>query len=199
MISWYEALTQNRKDELHPLQFEFYPSDEAILEKPCKGIAQDAAQILKKLGCTLSTHFIPWSLSRSAKEKNPSLNWNCALSRGGHSYSFPYTKGSGHCHAYRNPVRFPNGRKDEYATKKAIRHECETGRKSPPPTLEEVCYSLFMDAYDGSFEDWREEYGYSDDSIRAKAVYEECCRTHYALQRMFGHHYDSLKDFLFGM
>lgn len=163
-----------------------------------KGGTQNAAQILEELGCTLTCRFIPWSLSRSAKDPNPSLNWDCTLSLGGHSYSFPYTKGSGHCHAYKNPVRLPGGRKDEYATKEAIRHECETGHKSTP-SLEEVCYSLFMDAYDGSFEDWCEEYGYSDDSIRAKALYEECCRNHYALQRMFGHRYDSLKDFLFEM
>ena len=164
-----------------------------------KGGTQNAAQILKELGCTLTTRFIPWSLSRSAEEKTPSLNWNCTLSRGRHSYSFPYTKGSGHCHAYRNPVRFPDGRKDEYATKEAIRHECETGKKATPPSLEEVCYSLFMDAYDGDFEDWCEEYGYSDDSIRAKALYEECRRTHRTLQRMFGPHYDSLRDLLSGL
>lgn len=154
---------------------------------------------LEKFGCTLRYHFIPWSLSRNAKEKYPSLNWECALKRGAHSYSFPYTKGSGHCHAYRNPIRFSDGRKDEYATKEAIRRECETGHKVPPPTLVEVCYSLFMDAYDGSFEDWCSEFGFSDDSIRAKAMYEECCRTRYALQRMFGQHYDSIKNLLSDM
>lgn len=97
-----------------------------------KGGTQNAALILEELGCTLTCLFIPWSLSRSAKEKNPSLNWNCTLSRGGHSYSFSYTKGLAHCHAYRNPVRFPGGKKDEYATKEAIRRECETGHRSPP-------------------------------------------------------------------
>lgn len=199
MTSWYEALTQNRKDELHPLQLEFCPSDEEILSKPCKGVAQDAAQILKELGCTLICRFIPWSLSRNAKEKNPSLNWECTLRRGDYSHTFPYTKGSGHCRAYKNPVRFPNGRKDEYRTKEAIRKECETGHKATPPTLGEVCYSLFMDAYDGDFEDWCSEYGYSDDSIRAKTMYEECLRTRRTLQRMFGSHYDSLRDFLSGM
>lgn len=162
----------------------------------CKGGTQNAAQILKELGCTLTCRFIPWSLSRSAKEKTPSLNWNCTLRRGRHSYSFPYTKGSGHCHAYQNPVRFPDGRKDERATKEAILRECETGYKVPPPTLVEVCYSLFMDAYDGSFEDWCADYGYSDDSIKAKAMYEECRETRYTLQRMFGTHYGSLYDLL---
>ena len=161
--------------------------------------ARSATELLRELGCTLTCRFIPWSLSRSAKEKNPSLNWDCTLSRGDYSYWFPYTKGSGHCHAYRNPIKFPDGRKDEYATKEAIRRECETGKKATPPSLEEVCYSLFMDAYDGDFEDWCEEYGYSDDSITAKAIYEECRNTHYALQRMFGDHYDSLRDFLSGM
>ena len=164
-----------------------------------EGATQNAAQILEELGCTLTTRFVPWSLSRNAKEKNPSLNWNCTLRRGEHSYSFPYTKGRGHCHAYRNPVRFSDGRKDEYATKEAIRRECETGKKATPPSLEEVCYSLFMDAYDGSFKDWCSDYDYSDDSITAKAMYEECYRIHHALKRMFGDCYDSLRDFLSGM
>jgi hypothetical protein len=164
-----------------------------------EGAAQNAAEYLEELGCTLTYHFIPWSLSRNAKENDPSLNWGCTLERGKHSHSFPYTKGSGHCHAYRNPVRFLDGRKDERATKEAIRYECETGDKVPPPTLAEVCCSLFLDAYDGDFEDWCEELGYSDDSIKAKAMYEECCRTRYALQRMFGSHYDPLKELLSDM
>ena len=196
MISWYEALTQNRYAELHPLQLEFPPTEEEILAKPCKGVAQDAALILEKLGCTLTYRFIPWSRSRNAKEKRPSLNWECTLSRGAHSYSFPYTKGQGHCHAYRNPIRFSDGRMDVYATKEAIRRECETGHKVTPPTLVEVCYSLFVDAYEGSFEGWCSEYGYSDDSIKAKAMYEKCCRTRHVLQRMFGPYYNSLLEFL---
>lgn len=165
----------------------------------CKGAAQNAAEYLEELGCTLTYRFIPWSLSRNAGEKDPSLNWECTLRSGDDSYSFSYTKGSGHCHAYRNPVSFHDGRMDVYATKEAILRECETGHKAPPPTLEEVCYSLFLDAYDGDFEDWCEEYGYSDDSIKAKAMYEECCRTRRALQRMFGSHYDSLKELLSDM
>ena len=164
-----------------------------------EGTTQNAAQILEELGCTLTTRFVPWSLSRNAKEKDPSLNWECTLSLDGHSYSFPYTKGHGHCHAYRNPILLPDGRIDVYATKEAVRRECETGHKVPPPTLEEVCYSLFSDAYDGDFEDWCADFGFSDDSIKAKAMYEECCRTRHALQRMFGHHYDSLRDFLSNM
>ena len=164
-----------------------------------KGATQDANLILEELGCTLTCRFSPWSLSRNAGEKDPSLNWDCTLERGKHSHTFSYTKGSGHCHAYRNPVRFPGGRMDVYATKEAIRHECETGKKATPPSLEEVCYSLFMDAYDGDFEDWCSDFGYSDDSIRAKAMYEECCRTRHALQRMFRYHYDSLKELLSDM
>lgn len=162
----------------------------------CKGAARNAAEYLEELGCTLTTRFVPWSLSRSAKENTPSLNWDCLIRRDTHSHAFPYTKGYGYCHACQNPILFPDGRKDGYLTKEAIRHECETGHKAPPLTLDEVCYSLFMDAYDGSFEDWCSDYCYSDDSIKAKAMYEECYRTHHALKRMFGDSYDSLMDLL---
>lgn len=48
------------------------------------------------------------------------------------------------------------------------------------PKIEDVCHSLVMDGsayFDGlRFEDWCADYGYSDDSIKAKETFETCDR-----------------------
>ena len=46
------------------------------------------------------------------------------------------------------------------------------------PTLNDVCHSLLSDGtafFDGQcFEDWAADFGYSDDSIKAKETFEAC-------------------------
>lgn len=47
----------------------------------------------------------------------------------------------------------------------------------PAPTIEEYLSCLIMDAYvldAGSFKDWAQEMGWSDDSIKAKETYDAC-------------------------
>lgn len=55
------------------------------------------------------------------------------------------------------------------------------------PTLDSVCASLLVDGsafFDGSrFEDWAADFGYSDDSIKAKETFEECDKIGRALSR----------------
>ncbi len=57
------------------------------------------------------------------------------------------------------------------------------------PKLADVMHSLLLDgspAFDGlSFEEWASEYGYSDDSIKARATYDTCLQTGLALRRAF--------------
>lgn len=53
-------------------------------------------------------------------------------------------------------------------------------RQHVKPSLNDVCHSLLMDGaafFDGyRFKDWANEYGYSDDSIKAKETFEACDR-----------------------
>lgn len=55
------------------------------------------------------------------------------------------------------------------------------------PDVLSVLHSLFMDAQaaDYNFSDWCDEYGYSDDSIKALNIYKQCCETAVALRKYF--------------
>ena len=55
------------------------------------------------------------------------------------------------------------------------------------PTVADVLYSLFMDASaaDYNVQDWCEEFGYSDDSIKALNMYKACLDTATALRKYF--------------
>ena len=56
------------------------------------------------------------------------------------------------------------------------------------PKLNDVCHSLLSDGsafFDGyKFEDWASEYGYSDDSIKAKETFDICDRIGRDLSRV---------------
>ena len=54
-----------------------------------------------KLGLTMTADFVPWSLSRNAGEKDPSLNWKITLHKDGRPFlTTDYMAGSGHCPSY---------------------------------------------------------------------------------------------------
>ena len=74
-----------------------------------------------ELGLTMTTVFVPWSMSRNKGEKQPSLNWMVTLHLAGKPIlTTDYMAGSGHCPSYRQ------GRLT-IAQDKAIRSECERG------------------------------------------------------------------------
>ena len=51
-----------------------------------------------------------------------------------------------------------------------------TGLRPAKPTAADVLYSLILDASarDSDFRDWCDEFGYSDDSIKAEKLYSAC-------------------------
>jgi hypothetical protein len=55
------------------------------------------------------------------------------------------------------------------------------------PKIAEVLHSLFLDASasDYNFSDWCEEYGYSDDSIKALNTYKQCLEIATNLRKAF--------------
>jgi hypothetical protein len=61
-----------------------------------------------------------------------------------------------------------------------------TGRPTRP-TVADVMYSLFSDASaaDENFSDWCDNYGYSDDSIKALNMYKACTEVAKNLRRQF--------------
>lgn len=56
------------------------------------------------------------------------------------------------------------------------------------PKVADVLYALINDASasDYNFSDWCEEYGYSDDSLKALNLYKQCLETASALRKHLG-------------
>lgn len=136
------------------------------------------SEVCKERGLSLVCEFIPWSKSRNAGEKNPSLNWHVTLMSGGHSIvSTNYSAGCGHAPSYKQGDRSKDGAD-------AVLRECQTGRgpKGRPiePKIADVVSSLMGDAdvlnY-GGFEDWANSLGYDTDSRKAEAIYRACIET----------------------
>ena len=145
-------------------------------------IATRRADIIANLGLTYSATFVPFSHSRNAEEKHPSLNWRVTISKGRHTLTTDYTQGVGYIPGYRYRAALT------LAGEKIVRLICESGRVPktyradpystgfstvplPAPTLEEVLYSLSLDAgaLDApSFEEWASECGYDTDSRKRR-------------------------------
>ena len=66
--------------------------------------------------------------------------------------------------------------------------------KPIPPTAADVLHSLVLDAtaVNENFSDWCANYGYSDDSIKALRIYQECIETARRLRTIFAP--DTLKQ-----
>lgn len=142
--------------------------------------------LIAEAGLTVAAVFVPWSQSRNAKEKEPSLNWRVTLQcKGRNVLTCDYSAGSAHAPAYKK------GWDGAHEKRAAIREECEKGKTVKrafsigaftygaailPESLD-VIRSLLLDASaldHGSFADWCAELGYSADSMQARAVYDEC-------------------------
>lgn len=141
-------------------------------------------------GVAYSAEFVPQSRSRNAGEKTPSLNWRVTVGK----LTTDYQQGYGHIPA---PYAQKLGHtRDEQA---AIRDAAENGRytrdayrgyptaRLPEPSAASVLYSLLFDseALDSPFDEWAEDFGYSSDSISAKATYDACIAIGHQMRRTF--------------
>lgn len=163
--------------------------------------ASDRFALIQKLGLEYSAEFIPFSKSRNAKEKRPSLNWKVTIKRGNRSLTTDYMQGYGHIPVIRLAKGNTSVTKDRY-----VRLVCEMGRYSeqevsfedlsfktktllPKPELQDVLYSLVMDANAldyPNFEQWASDYGYEEDSRSAEKIYRACLSTGLELRALIG-------------
>lgn len=162
------------------------------------------------LGLTMTTKFVPWSQSRKAGEKQPSLNWLVTLHKRTRDAKDPgpaflttdYMAGQGHCPAYKASVK-ELGHQNSLARDEVIRWECEHGLKSVSrvsmgivggttpivPDFADVLHSLVSDSdvidY-GTFEEWAGELGYDTDSRAAEKTYQACLAIALKLRNALG-------------
>lgn len=145
-----------------------------------------------KYNVTAKYEFVPFSRSRNANDKLPSLNWKITLYRNGREFMrFDYGQGCAHAPSYN---KANNTRLTTYERNETIKRECETGKLQSylvalgvhssgkpidPPKLADVLYSICMDSdaieY-GTFEEWASNTGYEPDSRKAEAIYNACVK-----------------------
>lgn len=147
-------------------------------------------------GVEYSAEFVPFSQSRNAGDKQPSLNWRVTLRKGSLTLTTDYMQGVGHLPGYRHD----RSSKVDYDT--AIHMACESGKwrigqdgwpttfcltPIPSPPLVDVLACLVMDAdvlnY-STFEEWAESLGYDPDSRKAEATYQVCLSIALKLRQM---------------
>ncbi|MBT9153356.1 MAG: hypothetical protein DDT39_00013 [Firmicutes bacterium] len=159
-------------------------------------LSGDKAHILHRLLHTIRCEFVPFSQSRRAGEKQPSLNWLARVDfRDRNVLTTDYSQGSAHAPAYTRFSEHSDGRRDAYATNLRIAAECETGKDSltrekiTPPAASDILHSLLLDAsvidY-ATFEQWASEYGYNTDSRAAERIYRDCLEIALKLRATLG-------------
>ncbi len=132
------------------------------------------------LDLTLRSVFIPFSQSRRAAEKEPSLNWRITLRHTGRDVlTTDYSAGCGHCPSYQQRQTVDGAA--------AVLWECEHGQAYRAgrytlgplilPAFVDVLASLACDANAidyPTFEDWASVMGYDSDSRAAERTYRSC-------------------------
>jgi hypothetical protein len=156
--------------------------------------------LIAELRLEMGAAFVPFTRSRSATRKLPSLNWRVRLRQlspiDGQEFrgvvETDYTQGWGH-------VELPKGLDPRSLDGRAfIQYACEhgrygigigVGRRIEPPHIRDVLYSLVTDAMVldyGSFEDWAPDAGYDTDSRKGEAIYRECLALALKLRNLIG-------------
>lgn len=155
-------------------------------------IKDNIGVVIAKHGLTVESVFIPWSQSRNAGEKNPSLNWKVTLKQNGRKIlTTDYGAGMGHAPSYKQSF------KRDPENERLVLAECENGGKARymasmdyvavpqsakgtlKPESRDVIYSLLLDSEvldAGGFEEWASTFGYDEDSRSAEATYNACMK-----------------------
>jgi hypothetical protein len=157
---------------------------------------QDIESVAAQLGLTLTSEFVPFSKSRNAGEKSPTLNWKITLHKDGRPIlTTDYGAGCGHCPSYQQG-------NSNACRAMAVDAECETGyahridgmnptktNKPILPDFADVLHSLASDSdvLDcSSFEEWAGNLGYDADSRKAEGIYRACLDVALKLRNALG-------------
>jgi hypothetical protein len=163
---------------------------------------------LQAAGLSISCEFVPFSRSRNAAEKLPSLNWRVTVYMlSGVVLTTDYGQGSAYAPSYK-PTFTSRRTLADQDRDLMVAWECETGghaigvrhtgtveaygslsKKVSPPTAADVLYSLLSDASaidSPTYEDWADDYGYDRDSRKGEAIYRACIEIGLKLRAALG-------------
>lgn len=188
--NYTDALCKN--GELHALQYRYAPPYDEAMPGPGSRfdpLRDDREFILARLGVAMLVEFVPFSRSRNKAEKTLSLNWNITLQKDGREvFTTDFMQGVGHLPEYMDR-KYGKPGVMSIARYAAIREACQHGHRVKPPKLSDVFYCLLSnaDAIDyRDFSEWAAEFGYNNDSIKARETYDACLATALALRSAFG-------------
>lgn len=155
----------------------------------------DRHALIQSLGIEYSAKFVPLSQSRNVKEKDKSLNWLVTIKRGNSSLTTNYMQGIGHLKGFSQPYGKGLSISDTYALDRSVQsgiifsHVTGETRRIPGPNLEDVLYSLLLDASvldSPTFEDWAGEFGYDTDSRKSEKLYNACLEIALKMRALLG-------------
>jgi hypothetical protein len=161
-------------------------------------------------GLEYTAAYVPFSMSRNAKEKHRSLNWIIRLKRNGTLLQTDFMQGIGHlpkaAQEFLKKAGYSglfNGRHtvDSDNLERAMVESGKVckwsdslamamhGKPLPHPSLADVLSCLLMDAEAIDyvpFEEWANNIGENPDSRKAEATYRHCLDHGLKLRQMFG-------------
>lgn len=111
--------------------------------------------------------------------------WSVLFQKGEVQETFEYFTGIGH--RVINDREYFTIKNDKGLSHNNKRYRMEKLATPFPPFAAAVLYCLVLDSSgnDQSFNVWCEEYGYSNDSIKAFKTYQQCCETAEKMRKIF--------------
>jgi hypothetical protein len=148
--------------------------------------------VCEKHGVTLEATLVRKPIDRNAKSddwQKSAYHFSCIIRRGDQSLTTDYFMGHAHetipawiKRQYDNP-------RSSYDLEQRAKHA-----QPIPPKVADVVSALVRDssACDMPFDDWCDEYGYSNDSIKARDTYDQCQRLGSKIRRLLA---SAIKEF----
>lgn len=115
----------------------------------------------------------------------PHFLWNVTISYKSGFWAFPYKCGMGHIEKKPGALPMPN---PPYRKGTIAYAEWEARNTRPKkPSNSDIMYSILTDAEAGnlSFNEWCDNYGYSNDSVKAFNTYQTCCEYAVFIRKVF--------------
>ncbi len=132
--------------------------------------------------------------------KKDSFAWGIKLTnKADKVYKSQFYKGKGHIGFKRKDGSWRNLTEEEEIRHRHHEYDYSIYKPRPiPPTAEEFlecvqCSCQSISQYH-CFPDWADDLGYNPDSIKHKAIYEECCKEYSELEKFLG--CTAMKEFI---
>ena len=157
-------------------------------------------ELAQKHGINMACTFVRLTVR---DEKWKCFEWAVTLTQDGKApIKMPYYCGVGHAvkletlRVQRNALRDNPKLQLFDGTTLDVPARVDVRFKPTPPNVADVLASLLLDsdALESTFEEWAGNYGYSSDSIKAKATYELCRDYGLKVKRLLGADFDAFRQ-----